>query len=101
MSDLQLTVRQVGYTNRAFWRNPASAFFTFAFPLMFLVIFTSLLGNGNVELGGMLIKQSTYYVAGMAAFSVISACYTNRSEEHTSELQSRLPLVCRLLLEKK
>ena len=77
MSDLQLTVRQVGYTNRAFWRNPASAFFTFAFPLMFLVIFTSLLGNGNVELGGMLIKQSTYYVAGMAAFSVISACYTN------------------------
>src|SRR6266436_9017951 len=24
-----------------------------------------------------------------------------RSEEHTSELQSRLPLVCRLLLEKK
>src|SRR2546422_9485445 len=26
---------------------------------------------------------------------------TNRSEEHTSELQSRLHLVCRLLLEKK
>jgi len=25
----------------------------------------------------------------------------NRSEEHTSELQSRLHLVCRLLLEKK
>src|SRR2546422_6372390 len=27
--------------------------------------------------------------------------YTPRSEEHTSELQSRLHLVCRLLLEKK
>src|SRR3989449_8551623 len=27
--------------------------------------------------------------------------YPNRSEEHTSELQSRLHLVCRLLLEKK
>src|SRR2546429_5701619 len=27
--------------------------------------------------------------------------YHNRSEEHTSELQSRLHLVCRLLLEKK
>src|SRR2546429_6724464 len=26
---------------------------------------------------------------------------SNRSEEHTSELQSRLHLVCRLLLEKK
>src|SRR2546429_1393781 len=28
-------------------------------------------------------------------------CDGNRSEEHTSELQSRLHLVCRLLLEKK
>src|SRR2546429_3514359 len=27
--------------------------------------------------------------------------YNERSEEHTSELQSRLHLVCRLLLEKK
>src|SRR5256884_3712062 len=27
--------------------------------------------------------------------------WDNRSEEHTSELQSRLHLVCRLLLEKK
>src|ERR1041385_9323884 len=28
-------------------------------------------------------------------------CVPTRSEEHTSELQSRLHLVCRLLLEKK
>src|SRR5256884_6485653 len=28
-------------------------------------------------------------------------CFPTRSEEHTSELQSRLHLVCRLLLEKK
>src|SRR5256884_5526464 len=31
----------------------------------------------------------------------VSADSSNRSEEHTSELQSRLHLVCRLLLEKK
>src|SRR2546422_5242670 len=30
-----------------------------------------------------------------------AAAATGRSEEHTSELQSRLHLVCRLLLEKK
>src|SRR6266513_5642930 len=29
------------------------------------------------------------------------ACTPERSEEHTSELQSRFDLVCRLLLEKK
>src|SRR5256884_1372935 len=33
--------------------------------------------------------------------SSASSCAVTRSEEHTSELQSRLHLVCRLLLEKK
>jgi ABC-2 type transport system permease protein len=77
VNDLALTLRQVRYTNKAFWRNPASAFFTFAFPLMFLVIFTSLLGKGTVPINGVLVKQSSYYVAAMATFSVITACYTN------------------------
>ncbi|HEY7666844.1 MAG TPA: ABC transporter permease [Actinomycetota bacterium] len=77
MSASGLTLRQVRFTNKAFWRNPASAFFTFAFPLMFLVIFTALLGNGEVPIRGMDLKQSTYYVVAMATFGVISACYTN------------------------
>src|SRR5687768_17873250 len=38
-------------------------------------------------------------VLAFAAIAVVTAC--TRSEEHTSELQSRLHLVCRLLLEKK
>src|SRR2546422_7055564 len=33
--------------------------------------------------------------------AVLAATGDGRSEEHTSELQSRLHLVCRLLLEKK
>src|SRR3989449_4265077 len=33
--------------------------------------------------------------------AVFIVAYKSRSEEHTSELQSRLHLVCRLLLEKK
>src|SRR2546429_1788128 len=49
--------------------------------------------------------------ASCAAWRAIRICFermltahvreTSRSEEHTSELQSRLHLVCRLLLEKK
>src|SRR5262249_7189021 len=77
MTGLALTLSQVRYVNKAFWRNPASAFFTFAFPLMFLVIFTSLLGHGTVAIGTRLVNTSTYYVASMASFAVISACYTN------------------------
>src|SRR2546429_5293007 len=38
-------------------------------------------------------------VAAIAAAELPNSCA--RSEEHTSELQSRLHLVCRLLLEKK
>src|SRR2546429_7224243 len=38
-------------------------------------------------------------LAGACAYHVLQE--TVRSEEHTSELQSRLHLVCRLLLEKK
>src|SRR5690625_6771296 len=39
--------------------------------------------------------------AGYEGMYFISASNTRRSEEHTSELQSRGHLVCRLLLEKK
>src|SRR3712207_8466720 len=37
----------------------------------------------------------------MSLHSTLSAYIATRSEEHTSELQSRQYLVCRLLLEKK
>lgn len=76
-NNLRLLFTQLRYVNKAFWRNPAQAFFTFAFPLMFLVIFTSLIGHGTLHIGPRTITASTYYVAAMAAFSVITACYTN------------------------
>src|SRR2546422_3957973 len=38
---------------------------------------------------------------GWTSGSDVSVALFHRSEEHTSELQSRLHLVCRLLLEKK
>ncbi len=77
MTVVTLTFSQFRYVNKAFWRNPSRAFFTFAFPLMFLVIFTALLGNGTVHIGAMAVKASTYYVAAMASFGVITACYSN------------------------
>jgi len=77
MKAVKLTLWQIRYTNKAYWRNPAAAFFTFAFPLMFLVIFTSLLGHGHIDLGGRRTDLSTYYVAAMASFAVISASYVN------------------------
>src|SRR2546430_13465301 len=39
--------------------------------------------------------------SGMIMLSLDSVLFLERSEEHTSELQSQSNLVCRLLLEKK
>jgi ABC-2 type transport system permease protein len=66
MSAVAITLQQVRYENKAFWRNPASVFFTFVFPLMFLFIFN-----------GLEIGPSQFYVPSIAAFSVITATYTN------------------------
>jgi ABC-2 type transport system permease protein len=77
VNTLRLTGVQLGYVNKAFWRNPTSAFFTFAFPLIFLVIFTALLGHFTVQIGSRSVSSSTYYVASMATFSVITACFNN------------------------
>ncbi|MGH2407783.1 MAG: ABC transporter permease [Candidatus Limnocylindrales bacterium] len=78
MTSLRLALRQVRYTNTSFWRNPAAAFFTFVFPLMFLVIFASIFGNSQVPLAsGVTVSTATFYVPAIAVFSVITACYTN------------------------
>jgi ABC-2 type transport system permease protein len=88
VSAASLTVSQVRYVNKTFWRNPTRAFFTFVLPLMFLVIFTALLGNGTVHIGPLAVKQSTYYVAAMASFAVILACYANVALSLTFQRES-------------
>lgn len=77
MSDVALAVRQLRYENKSFWRNPAAAFFTFAFPLIFLFIFNTVFGNDPTDLFGHPTTTSTFYVPAIAAFSVITACFTN------------------------
>jgi ABC-2 type transport system permease protein len=78
MNDVQLALRQVLYINKAFVRNPASAFFTLVFPLMFLVIFSVIFGSGTIEVArGVRVNVATFYVPAISAFSVITACYTN------------------------
>jgi ABC-2 type transport system permease protein len=60
-----------------FWRNPAAAAFTFAFPIMFLVIFMAINGGNQVSIASGRIRFAQYYVPTIIAFGLISACYTN------------------------
>ena len=77
MSGVRLAIRQLRYENRALWRNSASAFFTFVFPLMFLVIFTLIFGNDDITgPGGRETTAATFYTGAIAAFSIVNACYT-------------------------
>jgi ABC-2 type transport system permease protein len=73
VSSIGLAVRQVRYENRAFWRNPAAAFFTFAFPLIFMVIFNILFGG----MPGAEGEAARFFTPGIVVFSVITATFTN------------------------
>lgn len=67
---------QIRYEQLSFWRNPQSAFFTFVFPVVTIVIFGAVFGGG----GGMSFYNGLsglqYYVPTIAAMSVLGACYS-------------------------
>lgn len=78
MSGLRLALRQIKYENLSFWRNPAAAFFTFAFPLMFLVIFNLAFGSELVGIGGgRMVRYSTFIIPAIITFSLINTQYTS------------------------
>src|SRR2546422_8033594 len=55
--------------------------------------------NAYVDVGAASAAEAR--ALGIDVLDPVAAAKRPRSEEHTSELQSRLHLVCRLLLEKK
>ncbi len=60
-----------------FWRNPPAAVFTFVFPLIFLAIFPSLMAGETVGAPGHEVTFIQYFLPNLAAFGVITACFTN------------------------
>lgn len=74
-SDINLLWHQIRYQNKIFWRTPIAAFFTLVFPLMFLVLFTAIFGNDEIE--GLNVTTAQFFAPGLAAFAAVSASYTN------------------------
>jgi ABC-2 type transport system permease protein len=73
---LPLLARQFHYQNLLFWRNPFSAFFTIAFPLMFLLLFNSLQGGQRLaDRGG--IRFAQFFTPSILVFAAVSATYVN------------------------
>jgi ABC-2 type transport system permease protein len=73
----QLVAHQTRYDLRSFWRNREGRFFTFALPIIFLVIFGTVFGNDTVVVDDHEIKQTTYYVPNLMALAIVSAALQN------------------------
>jgi len=69
---VNLVFHQFRYDQKAFWRNPASVFFTVMFPVVLLLIFATVFGGKTVDVNGG-IKTTAYYVPAIITLSVISA----------------------------
>jgi ABC-2 type transport system permease protein len=72
VSALVLVGHQFRYDQKAFWRNPASVFFTVAFPVVLLLIFATIFGDQTIDVRGG-IETTAYYVPAIITLAVISA----------------------------
>src|SRR3954471_19126439 len=72
MSGVALFAHQFRYDQKAFWRNPASVFFTVMFPVILLLIFATVFGGQTVNVRGG-IETTAYYVPAIITLAVISA----------------------------
>ena len=74
MITARAVVRQARLEQLGFWRNPESAFFTFALPIGLLVIFGATSGSESVP-GRSGMSAITFLVPRMLAFGIILAAY--------------------------
>jgi ABC-2 type transport system permease protein len=74
--DLGLVAWQVRYEQRSYWRNRGRGIFTFAFPIMFLVIFASLDKGQTISTRGG-ISYDDFFVPGILAYGVIATTFVN------------------------
>jgi ABC-2 type transport system permease protein len=85
-----LVLHQLHYDALSLLRNRQSRFFTLALPVVFLVIFCALFGNGTVYVPGGTMKESTYYVPGLVGFGLIQAAFANLVVSVTTQRESGL-----------
>ena len=71
---MNILLRQANLDLLIFRRNPAATFFTVILPLIFLLLFTSIFGNDEIEPG---VRAATFYVPGILALAIISATGVN------------------------
>lgn len=72
-----LIFSQARYQLLAFSRSPVGMFFTIGLPLIMLVLFNAIFGDGTIDTDVGTWPVSQFYTGGLAAFTAVSATYTN------------------------
>jgi ABC-2 type transport system permease protein len=70
----RIVLRQTALEQRAFWRNPEMAFFTFAMPVGLLLLFGWTSSSDTIP-GRPHLRELTLFVPGILAFGIIVAAY--------------------------
>jgi ABC-2 type transport system permease protein len=75
MSDtLALTAWQIRYEQRGFWRNRRAAFFSLAFPLMYLLVFGTLTHGTTLDVRDHL-AMIDFYVPGIVTYAIVLTAF--------------------------
>ena len=69
---MSLVLHQLRYDQKAFWRNPASVFFTVMFPVILFLILGLVFNGETVDVRGG-VEATTYYVPAIMSLAIISA----------------------------
>lgn len=89
MSRLSLAAHEFRFSQKVFWRNPGSVFFTVLLPVIFLVIFGTIFGDDPIEtLGG--VPTTTYYVPAIVTLAVVSATMVSLAVNLTTAREAGL-----------
>lgn len=75
---LSLSIERTVVEFKVFARNPQQMFFTFLLPVLFLIIFSAVFGNEEIEgPPGMTMNFAQYFLPGIIASGIASTTFTN------------------------
>jgi ABC-2 type transport system permease protein len=74
---LALLMHEALYALRISARNPRARFFGFFFPILLLVVFNGVFGNGHTRVDGVRVSLKVFYVPGILTMSIVTNAYAS------------------------
>jgi ABC-2 type transport system permease protein len=72
---VNLFAHELRVEQKLFWRNREAAFFTFALPIVFFLIFGSVYGDSTIKEGARRVRGAAYLEAGMIGYGIASTAF--------------------------